>query len=186
MLTLAMSLLLLIDGYNLIAPVAAPSRQINSDWLERERRLLVTRLVKHLPRRLRSRCTVVFDAANPPAGVDDRYECEGVSVRFSVGYPEADDLIEELIAAHSAPKQLAVVSSDHRIQAAARARGATALAAQPWLDDLLDNRIGLAPTKHRGAVQDREARGAGKPSDLVDKEQLSDWLREFGFDDEDA
>ncbi len=184
MLIVAMSLLLLIDGYNLIAPVAAPARRPTSDWLDRERKQLIERLVKHLPTRIRIRCCVVFDAANPPLGAVDRYEIEGIRIRFAVGYPEADDLLEELILAHTAPKQLAVVSTDQRIQTAARSRGATALDSQPWLDELLDDRIGLAPKK-RGKPDNRSVgRVAEKPTQVVDPEALSDWMREFGFDDD--
>ena len=184
MLTLAMSLLLLIDGYNLIAPVAAPSRRPTQDWLERERKLLLSRLAQKLPRRIRVRCCVVFDAANPPPGVTDRYDIEGILVRFSVGYPEADDLLEELIAAHSAPKQLCVVSSDHRVQAAARRRAATTFESQPWLDDLLDDHIGMAPQKRDRAGQGSRSTQDNKPNQSVDQEALNDWMREFGFDEE--
>ncbi len=49
-----------------------------------------------------------------------------------------------LIASHSAPKKLAVVSSDRRVQAAARRRGSLALDSQQWLDDLLDGKVRLA------------------------------------------
>lgn len=179
-----MSLLLLIDGYNLIAPIAAPSRRPTRDWLERERKLLLSRLVERLPRRIRVRCCVVFDAANPPPGVGDQYEVQGILVRYSVGYPEADDLLEELITAHTSPKQLSVVSSDHRIQAAARTRGATPFESQAWLDDLLEDRIGLAPAKRGRAEQGSEPHELTKPNQIVDQEALHDWLREFGFDDD--
>jgi uncharacterized protein len=184
MLTLAMSLLLLIDGYNLIAPVAAPSRRPTRDWLHRERNLLLSRLVQKLPPRVRVRCCVVFDAASPPPNVVDQYEFEGIVVRFSVEYPEADDLLEEIIASHSAPKQLCVVSSDHRIQAAAKTRGATTFESQAWLDDLLDGRIGLAPEKRNRAGQGSDSNQKKKPNHIVDQEALGEWMRKFGFDDD--
>ncbi len=184
MLTLAMSLLLLIDGYNLIAPVAAPSRRPTRDWLDRERNLLLTRLVQKLPRRVCVRCCVVFDAANPPPGVADHYNVQGILVRFSIGYPEADDLLEEIIAAHSSPKQLCVVSSDHRIQAAARTRGTTTFESQAWLDDLLDDRIGLAPEKRARAGQGSDTNQDKKSEPIVDQDSLNDWMREFGFNDD--
>ena len=184
MLTLAMSLLLLIDGYNLIAPVAAPSRRPTKDWLEQERKLLLSRLVQKLPRRIRVRCCVVFDAANPPPGIADRYEVEGILVRFSVGYPEADDLLEELITAHSAPKQLCVVSSDHRVQAAAKKRAATTFESQTWLDELLDDRIGMTPENRKRAGQGSRSKQENKPDQIIDQDALNDWMREFGFNDD--
>lgn len=182
MLTCVMSLLLLIDGYNVIAPVAAPVRMPSRDWLERERRLLLTRLSQHLPDPVRRRCCVVFDAAHPPPGATDQYEVAAISVRFAVGYEEADDLLEELIAAHSAPKQLTVVSSDHRIQAAARHRNATAFESQAWFDELLDDRVQLVPGRLGRVGQGDADDPPEKPVDVVDQDQLRDWMQEFGFD----
>lgn len=174
--------MLLIDGYNLIAPVAAPARG-PAAWLHRERKLLLDRLAKHLPHRVRNRCCVVFDAAAPPLNASNRYELDGIEVRFAVDYAEADDLLEELIATHTSPKQLAVISSDHRVQAAARQRGATVFESQLWLDDLLCGRVSLATLpKNQLAAREQEPE-AVKPNTPVDKEELDDWLREFGFDD---
>ena len=139
-----MSLLLLIDGYNVVSPVAPPSRNPDANWLHRERMLLIDRLTNHLDEDTRKRTCVVFDAANPPPNRPNEFSMNHITVRFAVGYPEADDLIEELIAAHHSPKQLAVVSSDHRIVAASGRRGAKCFDSQPWLDDLLDGKVCLA------------------------------------------
>ncbi len=159
-----MSLLLLIDGYNVVAPAAPPSQTLGSRnpdvrWLQRERMQLIGRLVKHLDPDVRSRTCVVFDAANPPPDRPTQFQIEGIDVCFSVDYPEADDLLEEMIAAHSAAKNLAVVSSDRRVQAAAKRRGSLALDSQQWLDDLLDGKVRLAVTGQSGAGQGSAACG---------------------------
>lgn len=174
-----MSLLLLIDGYNVVAPVAPPGRFPDPQWLQRERNRLVQRLAEGLSAELRSRTCVVFDAANPPADRPPQFVVDELEVRFAVGYPEADDLLEEIIAAHSAPKQLAVVSSDRRVQAAAQRRGAIPFESQAWLDQLLDGRIGLAVAVDHGAGQGR-GRTVDKPHSLGD-EEVQQWLDEFGF-----
>jgi hypothetical protein len=181
-----MSLLLLIDGYNVVAPVAPPSRNSYSRdpdvrWLHRERMQLIQRLVKHLDQDVRRRTCVVFDAANPPPDRPSEFQIEGIDVRFAVDYPEADDLLEELIASHSAPKTLAVVSSDHRVQAAARRRGSLALDSQGWLDDLLDGNVRLAVTGRSGAGQGSGQAGDEKPSQKIDDDDVEKWMREFGF-----
>ncbi|MEM9588113.1 MAG: NYN domain-containing protein, partial [Planctomycetota bacterium] len=147
------SLQLLIDGYNVVAPVAAPGRGGDANWLYRERERLLNRLAEGLPRSVRSRTCVVFDAASPPRDRADRFEHQEMDVRFSAGYAEADDLLEELISQHSSPKRLIVVSSDHRIQTAAKRRGATAMDSDVWLDRLLSGRVQLAS----GEVSRREA-----------------------------
>ena len=203
-----MSLLLLIDGYNVVAPIAPPrsplqsgNRSSDDGWLQRERMQLIQRLATHLSDDLCPRTCVVFDAANPPRDRPHQFRISGIDVRFAVGYPEADDLLEELIASHSAPKQLAVVSSDHRVQAAARRRNCAVFDAQPWLDDLLEGRVRLAARargggRGRGAGQgggeqggDERRGGKQGPSDSdatdrrgdLDGEQVDRWLREFGF-----
>jgi predicted RNA-binding protein with PIN domain len=176
-----MSLLLLIDGYNVVAPVAPPSQGSDEHWLQRERMLLINRLARRLDGDLRARTCVVFDAANPPRDRPDRFEVETIDVRFAVGYPEADDLIEELIAAHNAPKTLAVVSSDQRIQTAARRRGCTAFDSQAWLDDLLDGLVRLAIKRPSRAGQGSDEHGDEKPDQGVDDDDVEEWMREFGF-----
>lgn len=178
-----MSLLLLVDGYNVLAPVAAPGRSADPNWLHRERMQLIDRLVKHLGAEICRRTCLVFDAANPPPDRPSRFEVEGIDVRFAVDYPEADDLLEELIAAHSAPKRLAVVSSDRRIQVAATRRGATAFAADEWLDALLDGKVRLAVDPQSGAGQGGEAESTHSKPDSVSSEDAQQWMEEFGFDE---
>ena len=65
---------------------------------------------------------MVFDAQTPRRACRARCIHRGLTVRFAVRYEEADRLIEELIRADSAPRRLVVVSSDHRLQRAARRR----------------------------------------------------------------
>ena len=105
---------------------------------------------------------------------------EGIEIRFAVGYPEADDLLEELIASQSAPKRLAVISSDHRVQAAARRRGAVAFDSDDWLDGLLDGRVRLAVDPSHRAGQGSAEKDEKPDIPGVDAE---DWMREFGLDE---
>lgn len=177
-----MSLLLLIDGYNVLAPIAPPGRIVDPRWLHRERMRLLGRLASTLDESTRRKTCVVFDAASPPSDRADRFKHEGIDVRFAVEHAEADDLLEALIAAHSSPKRLAVVSSDHRVQAAARRRGATPYDSQPWLDDLIDGRVRLSPriARHRRATDEPDpTQERSLPPTEVDQ-----WLDEFGLGDE--
>ena len=173
------SLLLLIDGYNVVSPAAAPARG-GPDWLHRERMRLVKRLVQHLDVETRHRTCVVFDAANPPKDRASQFTIDGILIWFAVGYEAADDLIEELISSHSAPKRLAVVSSDHRIQAAAGRRGCGRFDAAPWLDDLLEGRARLAIAPEAGAGQG--GRTSTEKPDSISDQDAQRWLEEFGLD----
>lgn len=175
------SWLLLIDGYNVIAPVAPPAGQHDTRWLQRERRRLIDRLIKHLDPAVRDRTCVVFDAADPPTDRPSQFEIEGIEIRFAVGYAEADDLLEELIAAHSAPKNLAVVSSDGRVKAAARRRGCAVFESQDWLDDLLDGVLSLAQPSGGGAGQGGGDNAGRQDKPSVASDEVAQWMREFGF-----
>lgn len=86
---------------------------------------------------------------------------------------DADSHIESLIADHSAPRRLLVVSSDRRIQVAARSRRARVMTSDEFLR-------ALAEDARRGS-----GRRPGRPIDeapLEDREVKS-WLEEFGVTD---
>jgi len=181
------SLLLLIDGYNVLAPVAPPARGSDGKWLQRERQRLIGRLVDGLPREVRARTCLVFDAADPPRDRPSEFTVEGLMVTFAIGYPEADDLLELLISQNSAPKNLAVISSDNRVRLAASRRGCKVYDAQAWLDDLLDGVVGLAGGSQTTSGQGREVAPADEASEPVNeqnpvnKQDVESWMREFGF-----
>ena len=187
----AVSLLLLIDGYNIATPIA-PSRSPDPRWLEQIRNALLRDLSTFLDATLRKQTCVVFDAANPPRDRSDRFTHQGIDVRFAVGYLRADDLLEALIAAHHSPKRLMVVSSDHRIQAFAKRRGASFMDSEPWMDELTDGRVRLA-IKHRpdaakdssaGADTNGAGEGRGSKPQIQSDGEVEQWMRDFGFDDE--
>jgi len=187
--------LILIDGYNVIAPAAPPGRRavdarvrssgaaapLAAHWLHAERMRLLHRLAEHLDPELAGKTHVIFDSAAGNRHGPDVLRIHGIHVRFAVSHDEADDLIEELIAAHHSPKRLTVVSSDHRLQVAARRAGAKAFDAQPWLDALLDGRVMLAiawPPRGRKTQAQVRQHDRHKP-EQVDPGDVEQWLRAF-------
>ncbi len=185
-------MLILIDGYNVIAPVAPPGKNPAPDWLHRERMTLIDRLANQLAPQLAAQTCVVFDAPSRTqrstgTDTDGTFRLRQIEVRFAVNHAEADDLIEELIALHSSPKRLTVVSSDHRLQAAAKRYGATAFDSQPWLDALLDGRMLLAiawPPAQRdgiGPADDHGLAGDAEKSDALDDTTVQQWMQAFGI-----
>ncbi len=126
----------LIDGYNLLHGSGMLPRNIDGAVLERAR----FRMLRYLEARLnpaeRSRTAIIFDVGTGPTKLSDHGQFAGMTVRFSVGYPDADTLIEELIRNHSAPRQLTVVSSDHRLHKAARTRRAKPVDSDVFFDRL--------------------------------------------------
>ena len=117
----------------------------------------------------------MFDASDSPWGVAKQSEHRGITVQFAAKDTDADTVIEQLIAADSAPKRLTVVSSDHRIQRAAKRRKAIAVDSDIWFAQIL---------------RDRAARTAGsatadvpKPEGPISSGEVEHWLREFGLDE---
>jgi predicted RNA-binding protein with PIN domain len=128
---------LLIDGYNLIHSAGLVAQPPGPGGLERARRALCEFLAASLAETERGRTTVVFDARQAPPDREHVYVYQGITVRFAVDYNEADELIEELIERDSAPRQLTVVSSDHRLHRAARRRRAKAVDSDVWYAELV-------------------------------------------------
>lgn len=167
---------ILIDGYNLLnaTDLEAPRVSSRITELERARNALLDFLAETLAARDCAATTVVFDATAAPPGLPRAFEYRGIAVRFAPRSAEADDLIEQLIAAHHSPKQLTVVSSDHRIHRAARRRRARAVDSEVWFREMV--RCGSRADSPAG-----QSTVAEKPQPAGD---LAAWLAEFLHDQE--
>jgi len=127
---------LLIDGYNLLHAAGMARRKYGPQQLQRCRSQLLRYLARHLTAPERERTTVVFDAASAPPGLERRTHYQEISVYFASPGKDADDTIEELIAAHSSPRQIRLVSSDHRLQRSVRKRKGTFLDSDDFVQEL--------------------------------------------------
>ncbi len=115
---------------------------------------------------------VVFDGAGPP----DKSEFGVVGrlgVVFSGFHSDADTVIEEKVAASTAPRRLTVVSSDRRLrQAVAARKAATIKSDQFWSQVLGELRRGRCTTKEPEEKADGLTEG-----------ETEQWLDLFGLDD---
>lgn len=146
---------LLIDGHNLIGQMA----DLHLDDPDDEAKL-VARLRTYCAR-ARRRATVVFDQGLP-GGRSRALSGGGVEVVFAGAGRPADPILRERIREARDPCGLIVVSSDHAIVAAARARGARVVHSEAFAAEL-------------SAPREGDAEEAG-PS----KEEVEEWLEEFG------
>ena len=161
---------MIIDGYNLLHEAGIFGRNLGPRGLERSRRGLLNFLVSSLgPRRLRQ-TVVVFDAHDPPVGLPRTVDYQGLTVKYAQDYENADALIEELIFQHSAPRTLTVVSSDHRVQRAARRRKAKPIDSRQWYVHCLRER------REKGVTEQAPA----KPQGDLSEAEVQFWLNEFG------
>jgi uncharacterized protein len=164
----------LIDGYNLLHAMGALQGRVGPQGLEKARQRLLG-LLHGAFRQNPSNVTVVFDAANSPPDVPDEQEYQGIHVRFAVHQEQADDLIESLIQHSSAPRQLAVVSDDHRLQQAARRRDCQALGCLDFLEELA----------HGYRKQRRPPASAPAEKQPLSQQEMQMWLSQFAYlDDE--
>ena len=112
----------LIDGYNLMYAGGLLGRKFGPDGFRQVRHRFLNDLAAALEATEAHLTTVVFDAASAPRDRASSTHHKGLTVIYAVDVEDADTRIEELIAHHSSPKTLTVVSSDHRIQQAATRR----------------------------------------------------------------
>ncbi|WP_437207012.1 NYN domain-containing protein [Planctomicrobium sp. SH664] len=174
-----MSIDFLIDGYNLLHAAGFARARYGPGDLERARDRLLKLLRRLLTAEELQRTTIVFDARD--AQHVSRQECHpwGMTVLFSPSGREADDVIEDLVHGHFSPRQLIVVSSDHRLQRVARVCRAQALDSDQFLDQLED-RLG-----REQQAQTAPQRSGERPREVSD-EELQRWLKEFESIDVDS
>jgi predicted RNA-binding protein with PIN domain len=159
---------LLIDGYNLLfaAGILGPIRGKGGG--ESSREALLDFLVDHLPEKEVKQTMIVFDAAEAPPGLPRQFSHRGLAVRFAPRNMSADALLEDLIERSTDPRRLTVVSSDHRVQRAARRRGAKYIDSDHWHAEL-----------RRVAAQSAITQEELKPDRPLSPAEVAAWLREF-------
>jgi predicted RNA-binding protein with PIN domain len=167
---------LLIDGYNLLHASPFLGRDRSPGWLERARQRLLTFVSDRLLSGERGRTVVVFDAPRGPLSESRVGTAPGVEALFSVGFPEADDLLERWIRLHPTPKRLLVVSADRRLGVAAERRRATWVASGEWYGSRRGLSVCSGPETISAMPGDSMRVGESTPS-----LSLTGWLAYFGL-----
>ena len=167
---------IIIDGYNMmcslgILPGLGGRRALPVGKLEEARDSLLRLLANDLSEADRRQTTVVFDALEPPKMLPDSFRYEGIQVIFARNFNTADELIIERILAQKREADWVIVSSDHRIQNAARRRRMKYFDSADWFYDALPE---SEPVEDEPVVKSEE-----KPSE-VSLEESSYWLGIFG------
>ncbi len=130
----------LIDGYNVMHAKGLMDRKFGPDGLRKVRDRFLAELVAAISPIDAHQTTVVFDAADPPRDRPSQARYKGLTIVYAVDDENADERIEKLIAAHSNPKSLTVVSTDLRVRQAAERRRAKVVLADDFLAGLTDRR----------------------------------------------
>jgi uncharacterized protein len=177
LLKLAAPMAIVIDGYNLLHASGILPRGIGPGTLERARSALLNFLVESLEPEELAKTVVVFDARAAPAGRPRVVTHRGLRVHFAPNPGDADALIEELITRDHSPRKLVVVSSDHRLQRAAKRRRAQSIDSDRWYGEIIRRRM-----EGGRATADEPAKPAGPLSD----HEVARWLSQFGMAPTDA
>lgn len=166
----------LIDGYNFLNASGIDTQdQIlhGGTSLERNRLAMLNFLVRHLTPEELAATVVVFDGRYSLWSKTEEFTYHGLTVRFAARYPDADSLLEEMIREHTSPKRLTVISSDHRIQRAARRRRAKFIDSDIWYHQLCARHSRRMQTTQQVQV------ASDKESIELSPEDLESWLQEF-------
>ncbi|HEV3166830.1 MAG TPA: NYN domain-containing protein [Isosphaeraceae bacterium] len=131
---------ILIDGYNLMYATGLLDRSLGPAGFRKVRKRFLNDLAASLDPVEAHQTTVVFDASAPCENLPTETSHRGLSVVFAVGDENADARIEWMIAHHSVPKSLTVVSSDHRVRQAATRRKAESITSEAFLDQVATRR----------------------------------------------
>jgi predicted RNA-binding protein with PIN domain len=161
---------LLIDGYNLLNSTGIFAEAGPGTELHRTRLALLNFLSAAIDKRERKQTTIVFDAGGAPPGLPRMIVHEGITVHFAPRNSDADEMIEDLLEHYRSPKSLLVISSDHRVQRAARHRGAKFIDSEEWYTER------LAALRRQRAADDAVAKPGGPPT----PDEVGHWLKEFG------
>jgi predicted RNA-binding protein with PIN domain len=161
---------LIIDGYNLMHVTRFKPRGNNDGELKRCREGMLALLATHLPADRYRRITIVFDSGRAPCHLPDQFNWQHINVCFARDENSADDLIAIMIQQAVNPTQLVVVSSDHRVQVAARRRRATGLDSDRWFDAVLEQEF----TGH-GTQTNQPTNSESKASSTMSKEDLDEF-----------
>lgn len=175
----------IVDGYNLLYQSPVMQTGSGAKFLQTQRHRLMTVLASLMNESDRNATLVVFDSSQShgKSNLDD--SIHGIKVRYAYEHLEADDLIEDIIEEHPQPQSLWVVSSDRRIQRAAKRRKAKFVDSREWLDSLYD-------TQARQLVTKQSSRGKRTISDgdveakfrtvPLDNSTVLMWMQAMGFE----
>jgi uncharacterized protein len=161
----------LIDGYNVMFAAGLMGRKFGPAAFRKVRLRFLNDLAATLDPVDAHATTVVFDANDAPGHVPASTSHKGITVLYAVDHDSADERIEDLIAHHSNPRALTVISSDHRIQRAATRKKAKVLSADDFLNrlDSLKERKRLTIEVHEESTRE----------ELLTPIESAFWLEEF-------
>ena len=167
---------LIIDGYNLMHAAGLGRSRYGPGDFERSRIRLLKQLTNHLDAGVAADAIIVFDSGQNSSGDPQQESASPLSVRYSQNGLDADSEIEALLSSHSSPRQVLVVSSDHRLHKAAHRRRAQCIDSEKFWSLLVSGRSGWTSARRndqKAGVAESQLENSSPP---VDDETLREFL----------
>ncbi|MDG3006314.1 NYN domain-containing protein [Paludisphaera mucosa] len=164
----------LIDGYNVMHAAGVVDSKMGRHQFRGARKRFLDRLAAAL-KDLAAETTIVFDANQPPADFPIESNYRGMTVIFAVADADADSRIERILAHHSTPKSLTIVSNDREVRQSATRRKARAIKA----DDFLD-RLPTLAYEARPPVKPASDPESSRAAPALDDAERAYWQEVFG------
>jgi len=174
----------LIDGYNLMfESIAIPDPKLGTAALRLAREQLLEFVASRLSDADRRTTWIVFDS-DQDVGLPDETVYRGMQITFAREESSADEYLCKWIRSHTNPAGLSVVSSDHQVQRAAKARGANFFDSEQWVSQILpENPLSDLQSSDISEAERQNERDEALRHSKLQEGEKKDWLKTFGFDE---
>lgn len=158
-------LFLIIDGYNLMHAMGLGRSSYGPGDLERSRNQLIQQVNSALDHSVAADSVIVFDSSQTGHRGPPQNGQTPLHVMYSRDGRDADAEIELMLGCHSSPKQVLIISSDHRLHKAARRRKARCMDSEDFCSQLEPSRNRSKNRRLPGGAP-KQSTTAGNSADL--------------------
>ena len=170
------SMLVVIDGYNLIFAVSDLERYVKVDNIEDAREKLISLLVRYRTKK-KYNFILVFDSSEDCSYVPSKIELPGIEIVYANFSKDADTEIKNIIAHTQNPKDTIVVTNDNDIIKYVQKKGSTVLGSVSFYKQVVSE---LVEYRKTGLTEVDKSKVEGAPG--ADTEY---WLEKFKEDKKD-
>lgn len=163
--------------------IATPDPKLGTAALRQAREQLLEFVASRLSDADRRTTWIVFDS-DQDVGLPDEAVYRGMQITFAREDSSADEYLCKWIRSHTNPSGLSVVSSDHQVQRAAKARGAKFYDSEQWVSQILpENPLGDMQADIELDTKQLQANENSIRHSKLQEGEKKNWLKTFGFYD---
>lgn len=129
------TMLIVIDGYNLIFAVTDLERHVRVNNIEDARERLISLLIRYKASK-KYNIILVFDSSHDCFDMPSRQEISGLEIVYAKYSKDADTEIKNIIAHSQNPKDTLVVTNDNDIRNYVKKKGGNVLDSAPFYNEV--------------------------------------------------